>query len=236
MTMIALDSTLAELVTADPSLARELERRGLDYCCGGTRTLQQACAAQHLDAEAVVEELIGSGHSQAVETWTSMGAYQLVDHIEATHHRYLWDELPRLTVLMDKVENVHGGRHTELRTSPIASAQLRADLEPHLAKEERVLFPMIRQLATGTAPPAFHCGSMRNPIAVMMREHENAGELLARLRRLTGDYQPPVDACASYDALYRGLEELEADTHLHIHKENNVLFPMVVALEDQPVP
>jgi regulator of cell morphogenesis and NO signaling len=234
MTMIALDSTLAELVTADPSLARELERRGLDYCCGGTRTLEQACAARDLDAATVVEELIGSGHPQGVEAWTSMAAYQLVDHIEATHHTYLWDELPRLTALMDKVQSVHGGRHPELDDVADCLAELRADLEPHLAKEERVLFPMIRQLATDTASAAFHCGSIRNPIVVMMREHDNAGELLTRLRRLTGDYQPPVDACASYDALYRGLEELEADTHLHIHKENNVLFPMVVALEDQP--
>ena len=234
MTLIALDSTLAELVTADPSLARELERRGLDYCCGGTRTLQQACAAQDLDAETVIEDLIGSGHSQGVETWTSMDAYQFVDHIEATHHRYLWDELPRLTALMHKVQGVHGGRHPELDGVADCLAELRIDLEPHLAKEERVLFPMIRQLATDMAPPAFHCESIRDPIVVMMREHDNAGELLARLRRLTGDYQPPVDACASYDALYRGLEELEADTHLHIHKENNVLFPMVVALEDEP--
>ena len=234
MTMIALDSTLAELVTADPSLARELERRGLDYCCGGTRTLEQACAARDLDAATVVEELIGSGHSRGVEAWTSMDAYQLVDHIEATHHTYLWDELPRLTALMDKVQSVHGRRHPELDDVADCLAELRADLEPHLAKEERVLFPMIRQLATDPSPAAFHCGSIRNPIVVMMREHDNAGELLARLRRLTGDYQPPVDACASYDALYRGLEELEADTHLHIHKENNVLFPMVVALEDQP--
>ena len=92
---------------------------------------------------------------------------------------------------------------------------------------------MIRELATATAPPAFHCGTLRNPISVMLREHDRAGELLATLRRLTDGYQPPADGCASYHALYAGLAELEADTHLHVHKENNLLFPAVVALEQQ---
>jgi regulator of cell morphogenesis and NO signaling len=232
MTTISLDSRLADLVTADPALARELERRGLDYCCGGTRTLRQACVAQELDPAGVLEELVAASSPHPVGTWATMDAIRLVDHIEATHHRYLWDELPRLTALMDKVLRVHGCRHPELDDVAGSFSELRADLEPHLAKEERVLFPMIRQLASATASPAFHCGSIRNPIVVMMREHDNAGELLARLRRLTDGYQPPADACASYDALYRGLHELEADTHLHIHKENNVLFPMVEAMED----
>jgi regulator of cell morphogenesis and NO signaling len=231
MAMITLDTRLGDLVTADPSLARELERRGLDYCCGGRRTLEQACAAQDLDASAVVEELIASSRPQPVEAWATMDAVPLADHIEATHHRYLWDELPRLTALMTKVRDVHGQRHPELHDVAACLAELRADLEPHLMKEERVLFPMIRELATATSPPSFHCGSIHNPIGMMMREHDNAGELLERLRQLTNEYVPPADACASYTALYQGLEQLQSDTHLHIHKENNVLFPMVEAME-----
>ena len=112
-----------------------------------------------------------------------MDARQLVDHIESTHHRYLWDELPRLSALVDKVRGVHGGRHPELHDVGECFADLRAELEPHLLKEERVLFPMIRELAGATSPPAFHCGTIRNPISVMMREHDQAGELLARMRR-----------------------------------------------------
>jgi regulator of cell morphogenesis and NO signaling len=103
-------------------------------------------------------------------------------------------------------------------------------------KEERVLFPMIRELAGATTAPSFHCGSVGNPIRMMLLEHDRAGELLARLRAVTDDYRPPADGCASYRALYRALEELEADTHLHVHKENNVLFPAVLALEDALAP
>ena len=100
-----------------------------------------------------------------------------------------------------------------------------------MVKEERVLFPMIRELATAEERPEFHCGSVGNPIAAMRREHDHAGALLARLRDLTDGFEAPRDACVSYEALYRALAELEADLHLHVHKENNVLFPMVEGLE-----
>ena len=163
--------------------------------------------------------------------WATMAADELVDHIEATHHRFLWHELPRLHTLVDKVRSVHGARHPELDDIARGYEDLRADLEPHLVKEERVLFPMIRELATAHAKPTFHCGSLRNPISVMEREHDTAGVLLARLRELTDGYTPPADGCTTYEMLYGGLAELEADTHLHVHKENNVLFPMVERIE-----
>ena len=115
-------------------------------------------------------------------------------------------------------------------------AELRAEFEPHLIKEERVLFPMIRELAIAQEPPTFHCGSVANPISVMMREHDAAGEMLERLRALTDDYRAPADGCVSYRRCFEGLEELEVDTHLHIHKENNVLFPMVVQREQALAP
>jgi regulator of cell morphogenesis and NO signaling len=102
-----------------------------------------------------------------------------------------------------------------------------------MLKEERVLFPMIRELVAADSAPTFHCGTLRHPISVMLREHETVGELLRQLRSLTNGYQPPPDGCASYAACFRGLAELEADTHLHVHKENNLLFPMVVRMEEQ---
>jgi regulator of cell morphogenesis and NO signaling len=127
---------------------------------------------------------------------------------------------------------VHGRNHPELHEVAAAFEELRSDLEPHMLKEERVLFPMIWELASANEQrPAFHCGSLRNPISVMLIEHDRAGELLVRLRELTQGYAPPADGCASYEACYRALSELEADTHLHIHKENNLLFPMVVQME-----
>ena len=162
-----------------------------------------------------------------------MSADVLVDHLEATHHRYLWDEMPRVTALVDKIVSVHGARHPELAEVASCFAQVRADLEPHMLKEERMLFPMIRELAASTGMPSFHCGSLRNPISVMLSEHDAVGDLLAKLSRLTDGYTPPADGCASYVACFAAMAELEADTHLHIHKENNVLFPMVVRLETE---
>lgn len=162
-----------------------------------------------------------------------MSAAELVDHIEGIHHRYLWAEMPRLSELADKVVAVHGANHPELVPIRACYEEIRADLEPHMMKEERVLFPMIRELSAADAAPSFHCGSLQNPISVMMSEHEQVGELLERMHELTGSYQPPADACASYTALFAGLAELEADTRLHVHKENNVLFPAVARLEAQ---
>lgn len=223
---ISAQLTLGELVTAHPSLAGDLERRGLDYCCGGGRTVAEACASQGLDVGAVIAELVvRADHRPAA--WTSMDAAQLVDHIEATHHRYLWRELPRFTALLDKVRSVHAARHPELDTVASCFDALRAELEPHLLNEERVLFPMIRELVATETMCESRREWLRHPISVMMREHDAAGALLAGLRELTDGYTPPADGCASYELLYRGLAELESDTHLHVHKENNVLFPMV---------
>ena len=233
-TIIDENMTLGELVNAYPQLARELERWGLDYCCRGGRTLATACDAAGLSPHALVAELTAlTRRPAAVENWTTMSAAELVGHIVSTHHRYLWAELPRLTDLTEKVNRVHGANHPELPEVEAVFDDLRTDLEPHMLKEERVLFPMIRDLAIAPAAPPSQCGSVRGPISVMLAEHDRAGDLLARLRELTEGYAPPVDACASYEACYRELAELEADTHLHIHKENNLLFPMVVELENQ---
>ena len=227
----AAGRTLADLVTADPGAARVLEGFGLDYCCGGGRRLDEACAAAGVDSVEVIEALAAVPAGPTPD-WATMAPEVLVDHLEATHHAYLHTELARLTALADKVATVHGERHPELVDVRDTYAELRADLEPHLMKEERVLFPLIRELvaSAGTAEP--HCGSLElGPIRVMMMEHDRAGELLAELRARTGGYGVPDDGCASYRALYEGLAELEADTHLHVHKENNVLFPAVIALE-----
>jgi len=231
VTTIDPTMSLGELVEAHPQLAREFERRGLDYCCGGGTSLAQACAASGLDPAATVAELVAAAGVSEPAPWSGMDGAELCDHLEHTHHRYLWDEMPRLSALVAKIESVHGGRHPELAEVAACYEEIRADLEPHLLKEERVLFPMVRELAGATTAPEFHCGTLRNPISVMLSEHDHVGELLARLRRLTSGYEPPADGCATYVACYQGLAQLEADTHLHIHKENNVLFPMVVRME-----
>jgi regulator of cell morphogenesis and NO signaling len=203
----------------------------LDYCCGGQRSLRDAAAAADLDLGDVMAALAAVDTDAPREGWAELGPAELVDHIEATHHAYLHEALPRLQALTAKVEAVHAGRHPELGQVARLVVAIRADLEPHLQKEEQVLFPMIRQLAAATAAPTFHCGTVANPITVMLQEHDRAGELLAQLRAATSGFEVPADGCASYRALYDGLAELEADTHLHVHKENNVLFPAVLELE-----
>ena len=231
MVKIDVSMTLAEAVDGFPQLAREFEKQGLDYCCGGGRAIREACAQVGIDPQATAAELSALTATAEPAEWTMMPADVLVGHIEATHHRYLWDELPRVAALVDKIVTVHGERHPELVEIALCFAQVQADLEPHLLKEERVLFPMIRELAASAGAPSFHCGSLRNPISVMLSEHDAVGELLAKLRRLTDGYTPPSDGCATYTACFAAMAEIEADTHLHIHKENNVLFPLVVRLE-----
>ena len=231
MTQIDPTMTLGALVTSHPELTRELERRGLDYCCGGGQTLADACASKGLDSTITASELAAVATAGVVAAWTTMDAVELVEHLVSTHHHYLWTELPRLSALLTKIVSVHDERHPELHAIAACYEKVRADLEPHLTKEEQVLFPMIRELATAQSAPSFHCGSLRNPISVMLREHDAVGELLVQLRELTDGYRLPADGCASYEACFSGLAELEADTHLHIHKENNLLFPMVIAME-----
>ncbi len=223
------NTTLGGLVIARPALAADLDRLGLDFCCGGHQTLAEAVTEAGLDLDEVVAIIEAAPEAPAETEWEGIDG--LVDHLEATHHAYLNDALPALTALAEKVTGVHGNNHPELTRVALLVAEIRADLEPHLMKEERVLFPMIRELAAATEAPSFHCGSLNNPIGVMLAEHDNAGALLAELRAATDGYTVPDDGCASYTLLYEGLAELEADTHLHIHEENNQLFPAVLAAE-----
>ena len=224
-------TTLGELVAARPETARTLDRHGLDYCCHGQRTLAEACRAAGLDPAAVAAELEAEP-AGGDASWAALPAPELADHIVATHHRYLREELPALEALAGKVATVHGERHAELAEVERLVVMLRADLEPHLDKEERVLFPAIHALAAGRR--AFPFGTVGNPIRVMASEHDAAGDLLARLRAVTGGYAVPADGCASYQALYGRLAELELDTHRHIHKENHSLFPAALALSETP--
>ncbi len=223
-------TALGDLVSTNPAAARVLDAHDLDYCCGGQRTLEEACSAAGIDASAILDEIDGLGDSKPAD-WASMGPTELIDHLESTHHAYLNTELPRLSALAAKVESAHADRRPELADVRATYETLRADLEPHLMKEEQVLFPMVRELEVADDTPTFHCGSLRNPIGMMGFEHDRAGDLLGRLHELTGGYTVPDDACASYQAFYGGLADLERDTHLHIHKENNVLFPAVLELE-----
>ncbi|GIW94875.1 MAG: iron-sulfur cluster repair di-iron protein [Pirellulaceae bacterium] len=224
-------------VAQRPAAAAVLERAGIDYCCRGDRPLADACqergiqVEQLLAAVAAEEQQIEQRQSDRYVNWLERPLAELCDHIEQTHHAYLKSELPRLAELIDKVLAAHAERHPVLRDIKRVFAELRAELEPHMFKEERILFPAVRQLEQAGGDVAFPFGSVANPIRVMEHEHAAASSALRELRELTGNYRPPADACNAYCAMLEALQNLEFDLHRHIHKENNILFPRAMALE-----
>jgi regulator of cell morphogenesis and NO signaling len=236
MTTLDGQATVGQLVRERPSRARVFERLGIDYCCGGKTPLDRACRAGGLDLARVLRELADEDARPEADPvdWSTATLGALADHIEATHHAYLRRELPRLERLAEKVAAAHGARHPELLDVLAVFSALKSELESHMLKEEWALFPMVRLLDGATAPPRSPCGSVADPIAAMEHEHDDAGAALARLRSLTGGYTPPAGACNTYRALLDGLADLEADLHLHVHKENNILFPKARDAEAAP--
>lgn len=226
--------TLGELVAEKPGLARVFERFSLDYCCNGGHSLEQACGASNAElaaVEAAIAEFEQAAEPCDEPDCASMTLTELVDHLEATHHKYLRLNLPELDALVEKVFRAHGRAHQWLTDFRRVYKDLCMELSAHLDKEEMVLFPMIRELETATAAPSFHCGSVGNPIHVMEMEHDGAGMALKKMRQLTSDYAAPADTCASFQSLMQRVEELEYDIHRHIHKENSILHPKAKARE-----
>jgi regulator of cell morphogenesis and NO signaling len=225
------EANLAELIRARPTLAGVFDRLGLDFCCHGDRSLTEACRAAGLAVGDVVAAMTTApdGVDDSEVDWGGLGPAELADHIEAVHHRWLHAELPEIQRLVTKVLSVHGERHPELKRVRDLVDELSADLIPHMVKEERVLFPAIRALAEGRR--GFPFGSVANPIAVMTAEHENVGAILRELEAATLGYVTPGDGCESFRSLYERLHRVEADTHVHVFKENSVLFPAAMELE-----
>jgi regulator of cell morphogenesis and NO signaling len=242
MRNFTMDSPVGQLVAQHPRLAFVFERLGIDYCCGGRATLAEACRAKGLDVAAVLSQLnVGevetSNDLQCEFDGANASMVDLIDHIVASHHAYLRRELPRLSGLAGQVVAAHGSRHPELHELRDVFDRLKDELTSHMLKEEKVLFPIIARLESPTGAAQFHRVSVMNPIRVMEHEHEDAGSAVARLRALSDGYRSPADACCTYRALLDGLAELEADLHLHIHEENNILFPRACRAVDllQPV-
>lgn len=220
--------TVGEWVAQHPQSVRVFEEHQIDYCCGGNRSLAQACAAKGLNADRFASQLLTSiaQTQDAPEVnWSDRPLHELCNHIEATHHAYLKTELPRLAAIVEKVAKVHGPAHPELLDIRLVYMELWAELEPHMVKEERILFPAIRHLEKSSSQPRFPFGTVANPIRMMEHEHDIAGNALQRIRSLTNDYHVPDDACNTWRVMLDGLAHLERDLHQHIHKENNILFP-----------
>lgn len=226
-------STLGEIVVANPELTKMFDNFGIDYCCGGKHTLVEAVDKKGLDLDHVLEQLatVKYRDEDGATDWSKVSMLELVDHIEFTHHQWLHQAFPRLRALAEKVENAHSTRHEELHDVRRILEEIQQDFIPHLQKEDLILFPMIRKLSAAMDSTEFHSGSVEAPISMMCLEHDRIGELLVQLREAAKNYALPPDACMSYTLLYEGLAELEEDTHIHVHKENNILFPSAIAKE-----
>ncbi len=228
---------IGDIVLENPGTMRLFESRNIDYCCGGHRSLAEACAQAGVAVEEMLPRLAELEAPAAAPldpaTLAAGSLTDLIAHIEATHHTFTRDELGRVAPLMEKVARVHGPNHPELVRVGRLFESLRADLMPHLEKEEQILFPYIRKLEAGASTCDACFGTVRGPIAVMQSEHEAAGEILREIRELTHDFTLPEDACGSFRSLYLGLRSLEEDLHLHIYLESHILFPNATALEER---
>src|SRR5262245_15263507 len=215
--------TLADLAANSLGAIRILEQHGLDYCCGGKQPFEQACLAKGLSPDQVKREIEQAKAASVTDRdWQTAPLAELISHIVSTHHAYLREELPALSKRMDKVLSVHGARHPQIfpRMAEVFAA-FRAELEMHMRKEEKILFPFLEQYGhaeTLNRPmPPVPFGTVANPIAMMEHEHESAGDALAEIRALTQEFEIPANGCATVRALYEGLKALESDLHVHIH-------------------
>jgi regulator of cell morphogenesis and NO signaling len=225
-------TTVGEIVASDYRTASVFDRFGIDFCCGGRRSVDDACrtaAVDPHDLKLALDELeAATPGDEDVTQWT---AERLIGHIVSTHHTYTRTALATIGRYLAKLVSVHGPRHPELVRVAESWAALSRDLQQHMMKEEHILFPYILELSSSHERPLSPFGTVENPIRMMQREHEQAGDELGVIRALTHGFTTPPDGCATYRICFEELAHFERDLHRHVHLENNVLFPRAIALE-----
>jgi regulator of cell morphogenesis and NO signaling len=227
MQTITPETTVGEMVRAKPARSRIFENLGIDYCCGGKKPLAEVSRAKGLDLATVVTMLLaldGAPDTVAANP-DAMGLSGLCDHIERAHHDYLREELPRLDFMTRKVAAVHGDHEPRLLEVRRLFESFTAEMTAHTQEEDETIFPAIRLLESANGNKAAKAAKLKDAFAKLEAEHDRAGAALAQFQELTDNYTPPEWACNTFRALYDGLDKLEKNTHQHVHKENNVLFP-----------
>lgn len=229
---------IGQIVAEDFRTAVIFERNGIDFCCGGNKTIETSCKEKEKDPQIIYEaiESLSENGGKNID-FRNWPLDLLADYVQKIHHRYAYEKIPMLQSFLQKLCDVHGERHPELfQVRELFEASVVA-LEEHFFKEEQVLFPLIRSMVeaklAGMSLPQSHCGTVGNPIAVMMNDHDNEGRRFELISKLTSDYTPPSDGCETYRAVYAFLKEFEDDLHTHIHIENNILFPGAIKLEEE---
>ncbi len=231
--------TIGDIVTKDFRKAQVFKRLGIDFCCGGKKSLEQVCEKKGLNAEDVRKELDSVNNEAPANgnDYLKWNVGFLAEYIINTHHQYVKDNVPFILELANKVARVHGANHPKMVKVAEIFAGVATELTLHLMKEETILFPFIKELAIaqneGSKLPESAFGNVSNPIRMMEMEHEEAGDALKVIRELTNNFSLPPDACNSYTILYKKLDEFENDLHVHVHLENNILFPKSIQLEKQ---
>ena len=232
--------TIGEMVAKDYRAATVFESFGIDFCCKGNRTLEEACEKKKIDAaevqKALDEMLTSPGEGSMDFNFWPMDL--LADYIEKKHHRYVEERIPLLLQYLNKLCKVHGDVHPELFEINRLFGETAGELTAHMKKEELILFPYIRKMLKKSKDgsrivDAPHFGTVKNPIKMMMQEHENEGDRFEKIATITDGYTPPADACNTYRVTFSLLDEFERDLHKHIHLENNILFPKAIEHEEQ---
>jgi regulator of cell morphogenesis and NO signaling len=231
--------TIGELVANDYRKAQVFKKYGIDFCCGGKKTVSEVCAKKGIDQSQLEKDLAGAAQ-QAADSEHDFQKWDigfLSDYIINTHHQYVKDNTSFIQEMAHKVARVHGANHPELIKIAEVFDRIGQNLTLHMVKEEKILFPRIKELAyyqkIGATIPADDFGLVSTPIQVMESEHEQAGEDFEEIRLLTANYELPLDACRSYTILFKKLEEYENDLNRHVHLENNILFPKAIEVEKE---
>jgi regulator of cell morphogenesis and NO signaling len=231
------NKTIGSFVAEDFRTAAVFSKYRIDFCCKGNRTVTEVCDKQNIDADTLLEnvlQVVQSENNGSID-FNSWPLDLLADYIEKTHHRYVEEKTNVLLPFLDKLCKVHGANHPELFKINELFIGCAGELSQHMKKEELVLFPFVKRMVKTResdgilSQPSF--GTVSNPIAMMMHEHDNEGQRFREIAALTNDYTPPADACTTYRVTFAMLREFEADLHKHIHLENNILFPKAVVLE-----
>jgi regulator of cell morphogenesis and NO signaling len=221
--------TVADIALNFPQAIKVLHRYDLDYCCNGKKPFVQACEKAHLDSRQIWDEIVREvPYDNTRIKFGTWDANLLIDFILQHHHEYVRSAIPEIKELLEKVCKVHGADTPELLDVQLHFNALAEELLNHLPKEEQVLFPAIKKMASATSAIGINLlAHVQQPVAVMEHEHDRAGELIKLIRTLTNHYKIPEYACPTFQLTYRMLEEFDADLMQHIHLENNILFPKV---------
>ncbi|PNQ72476.1 iron-sulfur cluster repair di-iron protein [Hanstruepera neustonica] len=232
-----VEKHIGDYVAADYRTAAVFSKYKIDFCCNGGRTIDEACQKKGINSNQLLDELnsvLNNKGDQAID-YKSWPLDLLIDYIEKKHHRYVEEKIPVLKQFLDKLCRVHGERHPELLKINELFTASAGELAAHMKKEELILFPFIKKMVQAQLRNSVietpHFGTVDNPIAMMKHEHDNEGERFRQIADLTDNYNPPSDACNTYRVTFAMLDEFEKDLHLHIHLENNILFPQAIKLE-----